>query len=197
MRMRSGLLLGLFVGVCAAGGCSDPPPALTGQAVWRDGCPSSMSGANCIENTHVVRGTQGSSTVDMYCSVSPAGPGAYNIVFRAAAVQPGQNFAESDEGVFAVGTLPAGAQELASEEGSIQFRGLGYSVTSANGSIGPSGRCHVFIDRVSGQSIQGRFTCTDVQDDEVPPRNRYVRGIVPLTANNDFAEFRFDNCDNR
>lgn len=197
--MRSRMLVGLFLGLVSSGGCSDPPAPLTGQAAWRVGCPPSMTGANCSEATHVVQGTKGSSTVDVYCSVTSNGGGSYNISFLIAAVTAGQNFAESDEGVYAVGTLPAVGQELvrSTDLGSIQFRGLGYSVPDSNGTIGPGGRCHVFVDRVSGQSFQGRLACTDVQDDQVPPRNRYVKGIVPQTMSNDWAEFRFDNCDNR
>lgn len=193
--MRSGMLVGLFLGLVAGGGCSDPPAPLTGQATWRDGCAASMSGANCSESTHAVQATNGSSTHDVYCSVSSNGGGSYNITLRIANVTPGQNFAESSEGMFASGTLPAVGQELAREDGLIEFRGLGYSVPRGNGTLGPLGNCHVFIDRVSGQSFQGRVVCLDVQDDAVPPRSRYVRGTYPQTATNDFGEFRFDNCD--
>lgn len=176
-------------------GCGDDPLPMTGQAFWREGCPATMTGANCNTNSHPVRGSNGSPTVDVLCNVVPV-TGGTSITFRIAGIEAGQNFSESQEGLFATGLLTAVGQELRPGEdgGFVQIRGAGWSIPPANGTIGVTGVCHVFIDRLNGQNFNGRIKCDDVRDDLSPPRSRYVAGLIPQTQSNEFAEFSFTNC---
>ena len=176
-------------------GCGDDPVPMTGQAFWREGCPASMAGANCNNNSHSVRGSNGSPTVDVLCNVVPVAGGT-SVTFRIAAIEAGQNFAESQEGLFATGVLNAVGSELrpGDDGGFVQIRGAGWSIPAGNGTIGVTGACHVFVDRINGQNFNGRIKCDNVRDDLDPPRQRYVAGLVPQTQSNDFAEFSFTNC---
>lgn len=188
---------GLAVGslVVLGLGCGDDPVPMTGQAFWRDGCPATMTGANCTTNRHSVRGSNGSPTVDVLCNVVPVAGGTA-ITFRVAAIEPGQNFSESLEGLFATGLLPSVGAELrpGDDGGFVQIRGSGWSIPAGNGTIGVTGACHVFIDRLNGQSFNGRIKCNNVQDDLSPPRSRFVDGYQPQTVSDEFAEFNFTNC---
>ena len=76
----------------------------------------------------------------------------------------------------------------------MQIRGSGWSIPAGNGTIGVTGACHVFIDRLNGQSFNGRIKCNNVQDDLSPPRSRFVDGYQPQTVSDEFAEFNFTNC---
>ena len=176
-------------------GCADDPVPITGQAFWREGCPANMAGANCNTNSHAVRGSNASPTVDVICSVVPV-TGGTSITFRIAAVESGQNFSESQEGLFATGVLNAVGGELRAGDdgGFVQIRGAGWSIPPSNGTIGVTGVCHVFIDRLNGQNFNGRIKCDDVRDDLSPPRQRYVAGLEPQTQSNEFGEFSFTNC---
>lgn len=141
----------------------------------------------------MLAGTAGSAATDVACSVRSTGAGAYRVSFRLATLEPGQRVDDSNESIAVAGTLPAVGQELVGADGSIVFRGFGFTITRAT--LGPSGTCHVFVDQVSGESLRGRFACADAPDDAVPPRSRSVRGLVPATASDDWGEFRFDHCD--
>lgn len=176
-------------------GCGDDPVPMTGQAFWREGCPASATGVNCNTNSHAVRGSNGSPTVDVHCSLVSVAGGT-SVTFRIAAIEPGQNFSESQEGLFATGFLDRVGAELRTGEGGgfVQIRGAGWSVPPSSGTIGVTGACHVFIDRINGQSFNGRMRCDDVRDDLSPPRSRYVAGLVPQTESSEFAEFSFTNC---
>ncbi len=196
IRVRCGLAVGslLMLGL----GCADDPLPMTGSAVWRVRCPATSSGANCNVTSHSVRGSAGSPTVDLSCNVVAA-TGGTSITFRIAAIGPGQNFSESQEGLFATGLLERPGAELREGEngGFVQIRGAGWAVTPTNGTIGVTGVCHVFIDALNGQSFRGRIACANVQDDLSPPRSREVIGNPPSTTGSDFGEFTFSNCDNR
>ena len=175
-------------------GCGDDPLPMTGRAFWREGC-SPTSASPCTANSHSVSGSNGSPTVDLSCNVAP-GAGGTSITFRIAAIEPGQNFSESQEGLFVSGLLDAVGSELRpGDDGSVQIRGSGWAVGRA--SIGVVGSCHVFIDRLNGQSFNGRIKCDDTRDDLNPPRTRYLAGLSPSTSSNEFGEFSFSNCDNR
>ncbi len=170
----------------------------TGSAAWRVRCPASSSGANCNVTSHSVRGSAGSPTVDVVCNVAPT-TGGTRITFRIAAIEPGQNFSESQEGLFATGVLERAGAELRSggEGGFVQVRGAGWGVKPADGTIGVTGVCHVFIDAVDGQNFRGRMRCEGLQDNLSPPRSREVIGLIPQTTTNEYAEFSFANCDRR
>lgn len=175
-------------------GCGDDPVPMTGRAFWREGC-APTSASPCQPNSHSVSGSNGSPTVDLSCNVAPVNGGT-GITFRIAAVEAGQNFSESQEGLFATGLLNTVGSELrpGDDGGFVQIRGAGWSVPPSNGTIGVTGVCHVFIDRINGQSFNGRIKCDDVRDDLSPPRQRYVAGLIPSTSSNEFAEFSFTNC---
>lgn len=196
MRARCGLAVGslLVLGL----GCADDPLPMTGSASWRVRCPASMTGANCNVTSHSVRGSAGSPTVDLSCNVVPT-TGGYSVTFRIAAIEPGQNFSESQEGLFATGFIERAGTEMRADAngGFVQIRGAGWSVTPERGTIGVTGACHVFIDALNGQNFRGRMACSNVQDDLSPPRSREVIGLIPQTTTNEFAEFTFSNCDNR
>lgn len=196
MRAWRGLLVGSLVVMGL--GCGDDPLPMTGSAYWREGCPASTTGTNCNANSHSVRGSAGSPTVDITCSVAPT-TGGNIVTFRIAAVGAGQGFAESNEGIFATGFLSAPGTELRAGDdgGYVQLRGAGWGVRPEAGTIGPAGACHVFVDRLNGQNFNGRLKCDNVLDDLSPPRMRYVVGLVPQTMTNDYAEFTFSNCDTR
>jgi hypothetical protein len=181
--------------VVLGAGCGDDPVPMTGAAYWRDSCPSTMSGANCTASRHSVRGSNGSPTVDVLCNVVPV-TGGTAITFRIAAIEAGQNFSESLEGLFATGLLPSVGSELRTGDdgGFVQIRGAGWSIPPANGTIGVTGVCHVFIDRLNGQNFNGRIKCSDVRDDLSPPRQRTVDGYAPQTVSDEFGEFSFTNC---
>jgi hypothetical protein len=148
--------------------------------------------------THAPRGSQGSPVVDVDCSLTPSS-GGYEVFFRIATLQPGQeNFDDSQEGLLAVGFLPAVGQELrmGALGGYVQIRGLGWSIARAP--IGPSmdtGRCHVFIDRLASGGFTGRIACNAVNDDSTPARARNIRGATG--ASPDYGEFVFTNCATR
>ena len=196
MRVLRGLAVGglVLLGV----GCAEDPLPMTGSASWRVRCPASMTGANCNVTSHTVRGSAGAPTVDLSCNVVPT-TGGTSITFRIAAIASGQNFSESQEGLFATGVLDRVGAELRSGEngGFVQIRGPGWGVTAENGTIGVTGVCHVFIDALNGQSFRGRIACANVQDDLSPPRSREVIGLIPQTTTNEYAEFTFSNCDRR
>ena len=194
MRAWRNGAMGLFVVLGAACG-SDPLP-MTGQAFWQEGCPSSTMGLNCNTGSHFVRGTAGSASVDVECNVVPV-TGGTSILFRVATIGNGQNFAESTEGLYVTGVLPAPGQELSSDGGYVQVQGAGWHITPEPGTSGVTGACHVFIDRLSGQNFSGRLKCTNVVDDLSPPHTRYLSGQVPQTQSNDYAEFTFSNCESR
>jgi len=198
MSMR--VLRGLAVSglVLLGAGCAEEPLPMTGSAVWRVRCPSSATGANCNVSNHTVRGSAGSPTVDLSCNVAPT-TGGTSITFRIAGIASGQNFSESQEGLFATGFLDRVGSELRSGEngGFVQIRGAGWGVTAENGTIGVTGVCHVFIDALNGQNFRGRIACANVQDDLSPPRSREVIGNPPATTTAEYAEFTFSNCDNR
>lgn len=176
-------------------GCGDDPVPMTGRAFWRQGCLASMAGANCNTTSHAVSGSNGSPTVDVLCSVYPT-TGGTAITFRIAAIEAGQNFSESQEGLFATGLLNTVGSELrvGDDGGFVQIRGSGWSIPPSNGTLGVTGVCHVFIDRINGQSFNGRIKCDNVRDDISPPRLHYVAGLIPQTTSNEFAEFSFTNC---
>lgn len=175
-------------------GCGDDPVPMTGRAFWREGC-TAASASSCTANSHSVSGSNGSPTVDVLCNVV-AVTGGTSITFRIGAIEPGQNFSESQEGLFATGLLNTVGSELrpGDDGGFVQIRGAGWSVPPSNGTIGVTGVCHVFIDRINGQNFNGRIKCDDVRDDLSPPRQRYVAGLIPSTSSNEFAEFSFTNC---
>lgn len=176
-------------------GCGDDPVPMTGRAAWREGCPATMTGANCTSNSHLVSGSNGSPTVDVLCNIVPI-TGGYSVTFRIAAIEAGQNFSESLEGLFATGLLPSVGAELrpGDDGGFVQIRGSGWSIPPSNGTIGVTGACHVFIDRVTGQNFNGRVKCDGLMDDLSPPRARYVAGSPPSTQTVEFGEFSFTNC---
>ena len=177
-------------------GCGDDPVPMTGRAFWREGC-TAASASSCTANSHSVSGSNGSPTVIVSCNVAP-GAGGTRVSFQIAAIERGQNFEESQEALFATGLLTGAGAELRSaddENGFVQVRGSGWAVRNA--SIGVVGNCHVFIERINGQSFNGKIKCDGITDDLTPPRTRYLAGLAPQTADNEFGEFSFTNCDNR
>lgn len=179
-------------------GCGDDPVPMTGRAIWRDGC-ATTSAIPCMANRHSPSGSNGSPTVVLSCNVAP-GAGGTQISFRIAAVEPGQNFEESQEALFASGLLPNVGAELRSGDdgGFVQLRGSGWAVRSA--SIGVVGQCHVVIAHLNGQSFDGNIRCEGLSDDLTPPRTRFVDGVAGTTGpmlDGSVGEFTFSNCDNR
>lgn len=194
MQAWRGLAIGSLV-VLGLGCGSDPVP-MTGRAFWREGC-TPTSASPCQPNSHSVSGSNGSPTVVISCNVAP-GTGGTRVSFQIAAIERGQNFEESQEALFATGLLPTGMTELRSsddENGFVQIRGSGWAVRNA--SIGVVGQCRVLIDRINGQSFNGKIKCDGITDDLTPPRTRYLVGLAPSTATNEYGEFSFTNCDNR
>ena len=215
----------LVVGCSASGGASPSPPLpsidgglsagdgsassdssvpshggglpITGQAFWREGCHFTMKGPQCSNTSHLMRGSARSPELDVTCSVFPT-TGGTSITFRFAAIEPGQNFSESQEGLFATGILGAVGSELrpGDDGGFMQIRGAGWSIPPSNGTNGVTGVCHVFIDRLSGQGFSGRVKCDGVRDDLSPPRQRYVAGLEPQTQSTEFGESSLTNCAN-
>lgn len=173
-------------------GCSDPPPPLTGQASWVDAC----AGTACASTPHYVRAQQGSPTAIVSCSLTPSN-GGYNVSFTVAAIaNSGQTFDDSNEGLDVVGFLPAVAQELrpqsATIPGGVTVKGSGWTVRYAT--IGASGNCHVFIDRLISGGFSGRISCSGLRDDgTMNPVMRTIRGNADA-QNPDFGEFTFTNC---
>lgn len=188
--MRGSMRWVAVFAVCAVG-CGDDPVPLTGQASWGDTCPPAQPCGS--PGVHAPRGAAGSPTVDVDCSISGAS-GGYNVFFRIATIAAGGNFDDSSEGLLARGFLPAVGQELRSGTDTsaiASIRGLGWSVSSAP--LGPSGQCHVFIDRIASGGFSGRIACPMVNDDNTPPRVRIIRGGVGA-SNPDYGEFVFTNC---
>ncbi len=188
MVMRGSVRCFALFSVLVAG-CGDDPQPLTGQATWADACPASM----CPSSTHAPRGAAGSPTVDVDCSLQSVGSG-YNVFFRIATITQGGNFDESSEGLLATGYLPAVGQELrpnAGDNAYVGVRGLGWRVSMAT--VGPTGQCHVFIDRLVSGGFVGRVSCPMVNDDSTPPRTRVIRGGVGAQMP-DFGDFVFTNC---
>jgi hypothetical protein len=175
-------------------GCGSDPVPMTGRAAWREGCLAA-GGVNCTPNSHIVSGSNGSPTVDVLCNIVPI-TGGYSVTFRIAAIEAGQNFSESQEGLFATGLLPSIGAELRTGDdgGFVQVRGSGWSIPPSNGTIGITGACHVFVDRVTGQNFNGRVKCDGLMDDLSPPRQRYIAGTPPSTQTVDYGEFSFTNC---
>ena len=176
-----------------AAGCGDDPAPLTGQASWADSCPP---GANCLPRTHSVRGSLGSPTVDVDCQLAQV-TGGYSVFFRIGAVSMGGTIDDSQEGLLATGFLPGIGQELRTApnmNGYVSVKGLGWSVAMAT--VGPTGQCHVFIDRIASGGYVGRISCPAVMDDQTPPTTRIIRAgvssAVPPTP--EFGEFVFTNC---
>ncbi len=174
----------------AVAACGEDPKPLTGQAAWTDACPMS----SCPPVPHNIAGAQGSPTVDVACSIRQVS-GGYDVEFRIAAISmAGQNFADSNEGLYVTGLLPAVGQELRPQGsvGYVTIKGLGWTVPNAT--IGPStGKCHVFIDAIAAGGFRGRIACADLRDDRSPPTTRLVRGGASA-MNPDFGEFVFTNC---
>ncbi len=183
---RRGLGAFLIAAAVAAVGCGDDPAPLTGEAFWVEGCNATMSGANCTTNTHALRGARGGA-ISTSCSVQPAGSGRYSYSFELVV---GPNIDQSTEGV--VVDVTDGAVGSPGTGGTLIMAGTGWR---SNTALGPTSPCRVELTRVSGKAMAGRFQCTDLPDDQVPPRQRFVRGARPQTTENEWAEFSFSNCD--
>jgi len=167
-------------------GCGEDPKPLTGLAYWADACPMSA----CRSETHQVRGSRGSSTVDVDCSLADG-----VVFFKIGALDGAQtNFDESSAGIRLQGTFN-GVGEV--PNGRVDIAGLGWRVAGAPvgpavGATGPG--CRVFVDTIRNGGFVGRISCVNVNDSSSPPRQRLIRGFSPPTASGDYGEFVFENC---
>ena len=167
-------------------GCGEDPKPLTGLAYWADACPMSM----CNSVPHQVRGSRGSPTVDVDCSLADG-----VVFFKIGALDGAQtNFDESSAGIRLQGTFN-GVGEV--PNGRVDIAGLGWRVAGAPvgpavGATGPG--CRVFVDTIRNGGFVGRISCVNVNDSSSPPRQRLIRGFSPPTASGDYGEFVFENC---
>ncbi|MBI5518073.1 MAG: hypothetical protein HY909_30160 [Deltaproteobacteria bacterium] len=192
--MKSLRSMAILVGLAVS--CGEDPKPLTVRVFWTDGCEADLSrmlGA-CVGQNHLVTGQQGAPNLAVDCTIRPAlTGGGYDVFFQAGTLSGGAtSFDLSSEGIAVNGSVAGAGREI--DTGYAILRGNGWEVGRDQGTVGPTGACHIFVDGISGQSFRGRINCERVRSSEVPYRLRFIRGAAGQTMEPMFGEFSFQNC---